>query len=46
MLAVFGMGPLELLLIGMMCLGMIGVPVIVIAVVLWVNRTNRDDDKR
>ena len=41
MLAMFGMpGHLELSIIGMVCLMMIGVPVIVIAVVLYANKNN------
>ncbi len=39
MLAMFGMpGPLEMLIMGLLCLMMVGVPVIIIAVVLLVNR--------
>lgn len=37
MLAMFGLGQYELI-IGMLCLVMVGVPVIIIAVVLSVNR--------
>lgn len=38
MLGFFGVGMMELLFIGMLCLMMIGVPVIIIAAVLLVNR--------
>lgn len=44
MLAAFGMpGHIELLLIGMICLMMIGVPLVIVMVVLWLNRRGRDD---
>ena len=40
----FGMpGHLELLIIGMLCLLTVGVPIIVLVIVLWVTRRNRDD---
>lgn len=38
MLAVFGIGFQELLISSMLCLVMVGVPVIIIAVILLVNR--------
>ena len=39
----FGIGLQEMLIIGMLCLMMVGVPLIIIAVVLWVKRKNRGD---
>ncbi|MDA1055822.1 MAG: hypothetical protein O3C40_35985 [Planctomycetota bacterium] len=44
MLAMFGMpGHLELLILGLLCLMMVGVPTIIVAVVLWINQKNRGD---
>jgi len=37
----FGIGLLEMLILGMLCLMTVGVPIIVIVVVLWINRKNR-----
>ena len=44
MLAAFGMpGHIELLIIGLICLMMVGIPVVIIAVVLLIIRKHRGD---